>query len=137
MQDIEFRITGPPIALKRHRSTRKGMMYDPSAADKKKMWNKIKKKKPLNPLLDPVEVFMIFSYSRPKSHFGSGKNSHILKKTAPKIPTRPDIDNLIKMVLDVNQGKERFILNDSQVKTVCAEKKYCLREGSSFIRIIV
>ena len=48
---IEIIIQGKPKALKRHRSTRTGRMYDPSAKDKKQIWLQIAQFKPKRPLV--------------------------------------------------------------------------------------
>ena len=37
---------------------------------------------------------------------------------------KPDIDNLIKFALDALQGKEGYIVDDSQVVRIYAEKLY-------------
>lgn len=53
------------------------------------------------PLSGAVAIKVEFFMPRPKSHYGTGKNSGILKKTAPISHTKkPDIDNLLKLVYD-------------------------------------
>ena len=124
---INFTITGKPKALKRHRSTRSGRMYDPSAKEKKDIWLQIAKYKPKSPFLGDIMLKITFYMPRPKSHFRTGKRSHVLKVTAPPLHSiRPDLDNLIKMIADIIQGKDRMILDDSQICFIMADKKYDL-----------
>ena len=122
---IEFTIYGKPIALKRHRSTRTGRMYYPSAKDKKKIWVKIAKYNRSLPLTDEIMIQLLFVMERPKSHYRTGKFKHLLKDDIPEYHSyTPDLDNLVKMICDVIQGKDRFILDDSQICRIQAEKIY-------------
>ena len=122
---INFTIPGIPIPLKRHRSTRSGHMYDPSAKDKKGIWLQIAKYKPKTPLAGDIYIKLIFYMPRPKSHFRTGKRSHVLKAKAPVFHSvRPDIDNLIKMIADIIQGKDRMIIDDSQICALASIKVY-------------
>lgn len=122
---IEFTIHSKPKALKRHRSTRTGRMYDPSAKDKKYMWLQIAKFRPKTPLIGNIMIFIIFYMPRPKSHYRTGRFKHLLKDNVPEYhKSTPDLDNLVKMVCDTIQGKDRMILDDSQVCRIQAEKLY-------------
>ena len=48
-----------------------------------------------------AHVYLDFRFERPKSHFGTGRNSDKLKPRAPRHHTqKPDKDNLEKAVLD-------------------------------------
>ena len=60
---------------------------------------------------------------RPKSHYCTGKRSHVLRAKAPAVhSTRPDIDNLIKFYMDLlNKG---FYVDDSQVCSLASIKVY-------------
>ena len=125
---ISFTISGQPIPLKRHRSTRQGRMYDPSFKDKKDMWLQIAKFKPKKPLGSPVYLRLAFYLKRPKHHFKSkkGKPTKIVKDRFLDIKyhsSKPDIDNLVKMIADV-LGKNRMIVDDSQICMLQAEKFY-------------
>ena len=60
---------------------------------------------------------------RPKHHYRSGKYKHLTKGSAPKHhKTKPDIDNLAKLVLD--SFNNRFFLDDSQVVELSCLKRY-------------
>ena len=124
---IEFTIKGKPKALKRHRSTRTGRMYDPSAKDKKQIWLQIAKFKPKTPLAGDIMLKLVFTMPRPKSHYRTGKFKHLLKDDYEHIVNhtfKPDIDNLVKLIADVVQGKDRMIVDDSQICMLQAEKIY-------------
>ena len=64
---------------------------------------------------------------RPKKHFRTGKFKDLLKEKWIKLPhtKKPDIDNMIKFVLDALQGQNGYYLDDSQIIRIYAEKIYC------------
>ena len=100
-------------------------MYDPSAKDKKQMWLQIAKFKPRVPLAGDIMLNLTFYMPRPKSHYCTGKRSHVLRAKAPVFHSvRPDIDNLVKMIADIIQGKDRMIIDDSQICSLAAIKVY-------------
>lgn len=126
---IDITIQSNPLALKRHRdSIRNGrrIKYDPSAEDKKNfLWKCIANDivKSRRPLTGPIKITMVFYMKRPKSHYGTGKNSNRLKKNAPKIHTsKPDIDNLAKFVLDALN--KVYWIDDAQVYCLICKKVY-------------
>jgi Holliday junction resolvase RusA-like endonuclease len=71
----------------------------------------------------PVEVVLWFGMPRPKSHYGTGRNSGKLKKSAPEHPgIKPDIDNFIKFVFDL--FNDRVWEDDKLVVRTMCEKAY-------------
>lgn len=76
----------------------------------------------------PIELTLLFYFPRPKSHYGTGKNSELLKDAAPKYHTqKPDLDNMCKAVMDsLNMVLYR---DDSQVIQVNAQKLWAPRRG--------
>ena len=100
-------------------------MYDPSSKDKNQIWLQIAKYKPRKPLTGDIMLKVIFYMPRPKSHFRTGKYSHLLKEGVPdRHSTTPDLDNLVKMLCDTIQGRDRMIVDDSQICMLQAEKVY-------------
>jgi Holliday junction resolvase RusA-like endonuclease len=97
-----------PIPQKRHRNARrngKTFQYDPSSKDKAHFKKLVSSLYSGDILMDPVSVSIIFGFSRPKSHYGSGKNSGKLKSGVETyVKRRPDIDNLLKFVFDSCNG---------------------------------
>lgn len=57
-------------------------------------------------LLDgPLVADMVFTFARPKSHFGTGRNAHLLKATAPAAPAvAPDLSKLARSTEDALTG---------------------------------
>lgn len=124
--DIEFTVPGNPVALKRHRTVRVGKFnknYDPSEGDKADFLTKAIENKPEIPWDEPLFVKFVFCFSRPKSHYRSGKNSHLLKEAAPKWHTGvPDFDNLEKFVGDALNGI--FWKDDKVICSSATDKIY-------------
>lgn len=121
---IYFEIKGNPKALKRHRTLKNGRSYDPSFGDKKSLMLQSAKHKPKTPLQGDIFARLTFVLKRPKFHFRTGKYKGQLKdKYKLSLPSKkPDIDNLIKLVLDSLTG---FIDDDRQIVRIQAEKIYC------------
>lgn len=72
----------------------------------------------------PVKMTITFFLLRPKSHFGSGKNSGNLKPAAPQHPTgKPDMTKLVRPVEDSLKGL--VWRDDSQIVETVAKKVYC------------
>ena len=129
---INITIKGKPIALKRHRSTRTGRMYDPSAKDKKQIWLQIARFKPKRPLEGKIMLFATFYMPRPKSHYRTGKYANVLKDKMPEYHTNtPDLSNLIKLYEDILQPS--FYLDDSQICRIQAEKVYSKQPRTEII----
>ena len=102
-------------------------MYDPSSKDKKQIWLQIAKFKPKRPLAGDIMMKLIFTMPRPKSHYRTGKFKHLLKDGYEDIVNHtftPDLDNLVKMICDTVQGKDRMIVDHSQICMLQAEKIY-------------
>lgn len=67
------------------------------------------------PLLGAVELSMVFTLARPKSHYGTGRNSHLLLPSAPARPyVRPDLDKYVRASQDALQTA-KIIRDDGQV----------------------
>ena len=117
-------IKGIPKAQKRHRHTKRGIVYDPSSPDKKEYIKQLLDQKPEKPYDQPISIAVEFVMPYPKKHYRSGKYSHILKINAPtRHSIKPDLDNLIKLLLDVLQDAE-YIKDDSLITNIFAGKKY-------------
>ena len=81
------------------------------------------------PLLGPVQVMAIFTFPRPKSHYGTGMNANRVRLSAPSHPDgRPDLDKLARAVLDgLTQGGA--FKDDGQVCELLCRKRYGTRPG--------
>lgn len=71
-------VYGEPTPLSRHMVSR-GHMYNPSAGLQKEFANACLSSLPSTPLTGPLEAILYFYFSRPKNHYGTGKNSDVLK----------------------------------------------------------
>lgn len=110
-------IPGKPYPLKRPRRASFGGMFDPKEnVEAKKLVAQIARLAIRSPIEGPVSLAAVFEFERPKSHYGK-----TLKASAPVYHTqRPDVDNLIKTVLDGLNGIAW--LDDAQVVSVSGEK---------------
>src|SRR5918992_1269283 len=76
------------------------------------------------PTGEPVALSMRFRFSRPRSHLTKGGG---LTKAARRLPsTRPDIDKLVRGVLDALTGT--LYIDDGQVVALYTEKAYGLND---------
>lgn len=121
-------VYGEPKAQKRHRHARLKesnfiKTYDPSSDDKDDLLWQVINHKPAKPFDQPLKVSVHAFFSRPKSHFGTGRNKGKLKRSAPIYHTsKPDRDNLDKFVLDALTGV--FFTDDKIVCDGRIVKKY-------------
>ncbi len=71
-----------------------------------------------------VVVDVIFRLPRPRSHYRTGRNAHLLRDAAPRFPHgKPDIDKLLRSTLDA-LGEAMVWRDDSRVVIVQAQKHY-------------
>lgn len=76
-----------------------------------------------DPTPDPVRVILAFELTRPRSHYGTGRNDGQLKPSAPMwCVGRPDLDKLCRAVLDALTGV--IWCDDSQVVDIDAGKAW-------------
>jgi Holliday junction resolvase RusA-like endonuclease len=78
----------------------------------------------LPPTGGPMALTAVFMLPRPKSHYRTGRNSHLLKPSAPNFPSgRPDLDKLLRALLDgLTAGG--IWQDDSQVAQLAATKEW-------------
>jgi crossover junction endodeoxyribonuclease RusA len=82
-----------------------------------------------SPLDGPCSLHVTFVFSRPKSHYGSGKNANTVKGTAPAHKTsKPDCSKLIRCLEDGLTGIA--YRDDSQVVELSVEKRYGEQNGA-------
>lgn len=74
--------------------------------------------------LQPVVVTLAFDLDRPKSHYGTGRNSAVLKRNAPVHHlNHPDLDKLARSIGD-SLTDAGVWGDDSQVVELFAVKRY-------------
>lgn len=71
-----------------------------------------------------VEVRIRFQLPRPKSHYRTGRNAHLLRADAPHfVSKRPDIDKLLRATLDALTAAGVY-MDDAQVAALEVTKMY-------------
>ena len=135
---IEFVIDKEPCAQKRHRHVNRGKfvtIYDPSSKDKKDFRRLCIENQPLEPWTDAISIEVTFAFTRPKSHYGAGKNANMLKPSAPEFHTKkPDIDNLQKFLMDALNGV--YWHDDSIIDEIIAHKIWAEDKGYTKVVIV-
>lgn len=72
----------------------------------------------------PLQADLTFYFDRPAYHFGTGRNARVLKPGAPTyVATKPDIDKLIRAVLDGLTDAEIWA-DDSRVAVLHVAQLY-------------
>jgi Holliday junction resolvase RusA-like endonuclease len=114
---VQFKVRGEPRPLVRHRSAR-GFMYNPSAPRQESFRNIVQQlvyqegdaslvQVPLFAEGVPLVMKIVMRTKRPKNHFvASRPGPDRMREKAPDqtAPTRSDVDNLGKLVLDALNG---------------------------------
>lgn len=82
------------------------------------------------PLLEgPLSVTLTFLVLRPKGHFRTGKNKHLLRDSAPMLPTsKPDVLKLARGVEDALTGV--LYKDDAQIVVEVLRKVYDVKPGA-------
>lgn len=123
---LKLVVLGEPRAQKRHRNVNMGKFtrqYDPSAADKGDFLSVVQNKAPDKPFDVPLMLSINFFFTRPKSHYKTGKNAHMLKDVVPVWHvSKPDTDNCFKFCTDALN--KIFWRDDSLICNVNVKKQY-------------
>lgn len=131
---FESTINFEPVSLKRHRHRLKGGTYDPSKKDKDDFIKTIENF-PEEKMTKPIRCILNFYCKRPKTHYKTGKNAHILKDTAPKYNiNNKDLDNMVKFVLDALNDK--LYTDDSLIFEISCSKMYSEKEGYIYAKFM-
>ena len=126
--DYHLIVFGNPKAMGRPRAVRRGKfagVHEDLKDTKHKATLAViaQQKSPDELLTGPLRVSIQFWFQRPKNHYGTGKNLGILKYSAPRYHiSRPDRDNLDKLVLDALTGV--FWKDDSAICLGSISKMY-------------
>jgi Holliday junction resolvase RusA-like endonuclease len=79
--------------------------------------------KEAEPIIGPVHIVAEFVFPRPKSHFRTGRNEHLLRERAPTHhSSKPDLDKLLRAIGDALTGV--VIRDDSQIVSWDTFKRY-------------
>ena len=129
MNSLSFTVTGTPIPQGSMQSFRRGnkTVYVP-ANKNLKAWREAVRAKAYNTALaegiplplgkdkTPLAIACTFVFPRPKT----------VPKTRP-MSVKPDLDKLVRAICDAlgNKGTGQIIEDDSRVRVIIAEKRYC------------
>jgi Holliday junction resolvase RusA-like endonuclease len=120
-------VKGDPVPSQRPRMTRRGKVYPVAKCVEYQKTVTLAAQEQGGgvcfPEGQPLKMGLVFRMPRPKAHYGTGKNSGVLKATAPTAHTsKPDVDNLIKGVIDGLAGV--VFHDDRQIARLTVEKRY-------------
>lgn len=124
MASLSWSVSGRPVSQQRARfATRTGHVYDPSSLQKHAFLKASIEACPLpdEPLEGPLKIVLKFTFKH-------------VKKRRPHHTSRPDVDNLVKFVLDSLQSPSGYFNDDAQITTLEASKEYG-DEPSTFVHI--
>ena len=145
MNEIFIPVIGIPAPQGSKRHVGHGIMIENSK--RVKPWRQDVKEAALNhyqgEVIDQaVEIEIIFMFARPKSHFGTGKNSRKLKPSAPVFVTSKgigDIDKLQRSTYDAlsESSGGNVLKDDSLIVQNRNSKRYCVAGENPGAKIII
>jgi len=142
VKKIEFVFPGDPIAKKRPRFARVSngvRTYSPQATEEGRALFEVYRQLPdrWEPLDAPLSVQVVAVFSRPASHYGSGKNADKVKKSSPRsCVNKKDVDNIAKFYMDC--FNKIVWCDDKQVVSLYVIKRYAAtKREQPHVRIIV
>jgi len=135
---FEATIPFEPVSLKRHRHRLHGGTYDPSKKEKDEFVKTIEglsQGLPQTKMTKPIRCTLNFYCKRPKTHYKTGKNAHVLKDTSPKYNiNNKDLDNMVKFVLDALNDK--LYVDDSLIFEINCSKMYSEGDGYIYVKFM-
>ena len=132
MSTLTFSVHGTPGAQGSKRHVGNGIMVEsskkvkPWRSDVKAAAERARVSVDWPPWHGPVSVSVTFWFPRPKSHYRTGRNAHLLRLTAPAYPTslgQGDIDKLLRSSFDAIVAAG-VIADDKLVAEVRAAKRW-------------
>jgi len=88
------------------------------------------------PFREPISCSVTFRFHRPLSHYGSGRNSEVVKPSSPAYMHKaPDLDKLVRAVWDALTSV--VWVDDGQVVAATIRKQYVHRWEEEGVDIIV
>lgn len=110
--DLKITVYGLPAPQGSKKHVGNGVMIESSA--KVKPWRQDVKQAALDaiaqlpdwtPLDGPLVASMVFTFARPKGHYRTGRNAHLLRDAAPARPAvTPDLSKILRSTEDALTG---------------------------------
>jgi len=124
MKEVEFVVYGRPKGKGRPRFTMDGHAYTPQTtkAYEKEIRQAFREAGGTSFGTVPVAVDVVAYYPIPKSARKADKEAMAAGMVVPMV--KPDIDNVLKAILDGIQGEDGAFHDDAQVVSIRAEKRY-------------
>lgn len=134
---IEITIPGIPIGKARHRHTKWGAYSPQSEVERGVIWEIKKQIGDYKPTEKPLRLSLDAYFPRAKSHYGTGRNSLMVKKSSPTYHTKkPDIDNIFKFYMDCMNGI--LYKDDAQVVAVDRSEKHWIdKDKVGYVRLVL
>jgi len=89
-----------------------------------------------DPFREPISCSVTFTFPRPLSHYGSGRNSEVVKPSSPThMAKAPDLDKLVRAVWDALTSV--VWVDDGQVVAATIRKQYVHRWEGEGVHIVV
>ena len=124
---VEFFVPGPPVAKGRPRMTRAGHIYTPKKTHDAEALFRLYARTNLNRATGPLSMRVRFGMPIPKSY--SKKKRQAIQAGEFHHDKKPDLDNLLKLVLDALNGVAYE--DDKQVIDISACKFYAESVGTT------
>jgi len=123
---VSFEIPTTPYGKARHRTGINGMMYKDKVTENFENLVKVMYQKATKHFFeDAIELYFVFNFSIPESY--SKKKKKSITDGEIKYTKKPDIDNLIKSIMDgLNKTAYK---DDSQVYKIGAKKQFAERDS--------
>lgn len=133
---IKISVSGKPAPQGNHRTNQYGATYETSkgAAPWREAvraeTQRTMRETGADQLAGPVRCEITFWLVRPKGHYRTGRNAHLVRDTAPRYPgVKPDPDKLARAVLDGLTSGHAY-RDDGQVVDLIVHKRYAERPGA-------
>jgi crossover junction endodeoxyribonuclease RusA len=132
---IKITVNGRPVPQGNHRVNAHGHTYEANKA--LGPWREAiraeTQRECAAPLAGPLAVTVTFRMTRPKVHYRTGRNAHLLRDGAPRYPDgAPDADKLARAILDGLCAGGAF-RDDGQVVDLIASKRYAGQAGADIV----
>jgi len=142
MAHVEFTVFGKPAQMGSKRAFVRGnraILTDDNSKQRKQWANAVSAAaaEAMNGaelFSGPVCVECVFMFSRPKSHFGTGRNAGVQKDSAPALHSQsPDLDKLVRCLLDAMSSI--VYVDDRQVWQMEAQRQWTRRQAGAVVKV--